>query len=144
MNKSSFLRPILSLFGIAICLQSLYTQAPLEKFLDRWALTIPNGRAGWLEVNRENGYYDAYILWGGGSVLPLDSVVFPNRNTLLITRSKTVERKDAQGEVIRTQRLVDTIRATVEGDTMSLTIMQPNQNGRGIQRHEFTGERIPP
>ena len=144
MEKSSFARPIISLFGIAICLQTLQAQAPVEKFLDRWALTIPDGRAGWLEVTREDGYYDAHILWGGGSVLPVDSVVFPNRNTLMITRSKTVKRKDAQGEVTRTQRFVDTIRATVEGDTMSLTIMQPNQNGRGMQRHEFTGERIPP
>lgn len=144
MKKYSFLRLIFSIIGIAACASGLQAQAPIEKFLDRWALTIPDGSAGWLEVTREDGYFDAQILWGGGSVLPVDSVVFPNRNTLMITRSKTVERKDAAGEVTRTQRFVDTIRATVEGDTMNLTIMQPNQNGRGMQRHEFTGKRIPP
>jgi len=144
MKMHSFLHPMLTLFGIAACLTALRAQAPVDKFLDRWALTIPDGRAGWLEVSQEDGYFDAHLLWGGGSVLPVDSVVFPNKNTLMITRSKTVERKDARGEATRTQRFVETIRATVDGDNMNLTITQPNHNGRGVQRHEFTGKRIPP
>ena len=78
-----------------------------------------------LEVTREDGYYDAHILWGGGSVLPVDSVVFPNRNTLMITRSKTVKRKDAQGEVTRTQRFVDTIRARMVSTKRCVRVTSP-------------------
>ena len=125
---------MISLFGIAICLQTSQAQAPVEKFLGRWALTIPNGRAGWLEVTREDGYYDAHILWGGGSVLLVDSVVFPNRNTLMITRSKTVMHKDAQGEVTGTQRFIDTIRAS--GVKASLVYVY---DGAFINRNNYRG-----
>jgi hypothetical protein len=59
------------------CVPAIQAQEPDENFLDRWALTIPGGGAGWLEVTKEDGYYDASILWGGGSVVPVDSVVFP-------------------------------------------------------------------
>ena len=39
-------------------------------FAGRWALTLPNGAAGWLEVADRGGWLDGAILWGGGSVLP--------------------------------------------------------------------------
>ena len=48
-------------------------------FVGRWALTIPGGGAGWLGVTQENGYLDASLLWGGGSVLPVDSVFVNGR-----------------------------------------------------------------
>ena len=126
------------------CIQALQAQDPYEKFLDRWALTIPGGRAGWLEVTKEDGYYDASILWGGGSVVPVDSVVFTDSNTLLVTRTKDVKRKDANGKVVRTQRFTDAIVAKVEGDDMELTIVHPHPNGIGLDNNKFTGKRIPP
>ncbi len=42
-------------------------------FLDRWALTIPGGGAGWLGVEKKDGKLEASILWGGGSVVPVAS-----------------------------------------------------------------------
>jgi hypothetical protein len=126
------------------CISALQAQDPYEKFLDRWALTIPGGRAGWLEVTKEDGYYDASILWGGGSVLPVDSVVFTDSNTLLVTRTKEVKRLDANGKVVRTQRFTDTIVAKVNGDDMELTIVHPHSNGIGVDNDKFTGKRIPP
>lgn len=47
-----------------------------DPFLGRWALTIPGGGAGWLEITRQDGWYDGSILWGGGSVVPVSSVFF--------------------------------------------------------------------
>src|SRR6266446_2137521 len=74
-------------------------------FIGNWALTIPGGGAGWLGVTRENGYYDASILWGGGSVLPVASVFFnDNKDSLFVTRLNEVKRKDASGKVVRTQQ----------------------------------------
>ena len=43
-------------------------------FVGHWALTLPNGRAGWLGITEKNGKLSAAILWGGGSVKPAPSV----------------------------------------------------------------------
>ena len=112
-------------------------------FIGRWALTIPGGGAGWLGVTQEKGYLDASILWGGGSVVPVDCV-FVNKGHLYIMRLSKVERKDASGNVVRTQTFPEIIQATLEGDTLKLSQGQPRRNGDGIEEREFTGKRIPP
>jgi hypothetical protein len=117
--------------------------AEADPFIGRWALTIPGGGAGWLGVTQENGYLDASILWGGGSVLPVDSV-FTADESLCVVRLQKVERKDAAGKVVRTQMFPEVIMAKVDGDTLQLTQIQPNKNGLGYREEAFTGKRIPP
>ncbi|MBI9018324.1 MAG: DUF1080 domain-containing protein [Phycisphaerae bacterium] len=114
-----------------------------EKFVGRWALTIPGGGAGWLGIEDNDGYLDGSILWGGGSVVPLDSVCVDGDN-LVLTRLRRVERKDADGKVIRTQTYTETITATISQDKMELTQIVPQQNGKGTRREKFTGKRIAP
>ena len=135
-----------SIAGAMLLAQTLGVQAqePDSAFFDRWALTIPNGGAGWLEVTKEDGYYDARILWGGGSVVPVDSVFFSESDTLVVTRTKDVKRKNSDGDVVRTQRFTDAIVAKVNGDDMRLTLIHPRSNGKGVKRDEFTGKRIAP
>lgn len=113
-----------------------------DAFLGRWALTIPSGAAGWLEVKKEKGWLDGSILWGGGSVLPVASVTIAD-GTLTVTRVTEVERKDAAGKVVRKQQLTETLTAQVEGDTLKLARVAPRANGTGFDRAEFTGKRIP-
>ncbi|MBU6400285.1 MAG: DUF1080 domain-containing protein, partial [Verrucomicrobia bacterium] len=114
-------------------------------FLGRWALTIPGGGAGWLGVTQEHGYYDASLLWGGGSVVPVDSVAFNDEgDTLYLTRSHPVQRRDANGKVIRTQRFTELITAKADGDDLTLTRIEARANGNGFVREEFSGKRIPP
>lgn len=117
--------------------------AASDAFLDRWALTLPDGRAGWLEIKAEKGWYDGSILWAGGSVLPVSSVVIAD-GTLTVTRTRDVERKNDAGQVVRTQQLTETITARLDGDALKLTRVVPRANGRGLERTEFTGRRIPP
>ncbi len=112
-------------------------------FIGRWALTLSDGRAGWLGVTQEAGYLDASILWGGGSVVPVASVYVVG-DALYVTRSRQVERKDTQGEVIRTHTFTETIIGRVAGDSMHLTLSRPNSNGGGLTRAEFAGQRIAP
>ncbi len=114
----------------------------VDPFIGRWALTIPGGGAGWLGVTQENGYLDASILWGGGSVIPVDSV-FTANNGLCVVRLQKVERKDAGGKVIRTQMFPEVIMARVDGDFLQLTQIQPHRNGIGYDEREFSGKRIP-
>jgi hypothetical protein len=113
-------------------------------FLGRWALTIPDGGAGWLQVTKENGYYDGSILWGGGSVEPVASVFFSTDvGTLFVTRVRAVRRKDASGKVVRTHQFTELITAGANGDELSLSTMEARHDGEGFNRAEFTGKRIP-
>lgn len=117
--------------------------APNEAFLGRWALVTPDNRAGWLEITKEKGYYDGSILWVSSSVYPLSSVVI-NDDTLIVTRTKDVERKDAAGKVVRTQQFTEVITAKLEGNEgLKLTRLLPKPNGAGVDSSEFTGKRIP-
>src|SRR5438105_11722033 len=119
--------------------------ADSDAFIGNWALTIPGGGAGWLGITKEKGYYDASLLWGGGSVLPVASVFFnDNKDTLFVTRLNEVKRKDAAGKFVRTHQFTEAITAKVSGDELALTRIVARENGEGIIREEFTGKRIPP
>lgn len=112
-------------------------------YVGRWALTIPGGRAGWLGVTQEDGYLDASVLWGGGSVVPVDSV-FIGDDTLFVVRLRKVERKDQAGKVVRTHTFPEVITAKLSGDWLEMSQIQPRRNGLGIDQREFSGKRIPP
>lgn len=115
-----------------------------DAFLGRWALTIPGNAAGWLGVTQEQGYLDASMLWGGGSVFPLQSA-YVDGDTLVVTREHRVTRKDKEsGKVIRKHVFTETITARVSGDVMSLTRRMPRSNGKGVSESTFSGKRIPP
>ena len=112
-------------------------------FVGNWALALPDGGAGWLGVTQEKNYLDASLLWGGGSVVPLDSA-FMSDESFIFTRVRDVPRKDAAGKVIRTQRFTDAFVARREGDELKLTALRPRTDGTGVDKEEFTGKRIPP
>ena len=116
--------------------------AATEALLGRWALTLGNGRAGWLEVRQEAGWLDGYILWGGGSVLPVASVAIVD-DTLTVTRVREVARKNAAGAEVRKQQLTETISGRLEAGVLKLTRTGFNAAGTGIERETLTGRRIP-
>src|SRR6185312_10948633 len=102
-------------------------------FVGDWALTIPGGGAGWLGVDDQNGNLSANIMWGAGSVLPVDSVKLDG-DTLVLTRN----------EGGRRGRVTQTITAKVEGDDLKLTTTRTRPNGAEAPKQEFTGHRQPP
>ncbi len=116
--------------------------ASADAFLGRWALTLPGGSAGWLEVKKENGWLDGSVLWGGGSVLPVSSVVIAE-GVLTVTRVSDAERKDAAGKLVRKQQFTETLTARLEGGALKGTRDVPRRNGTGFDRSEFSGKRIP-
>jgi hypothetical protein len=141
LRSSSLFRGV---FAACVCAGGLRAAAPADDaFIGRWALTIPGGAAGWLEVKKENGWLDGSILWGGGSVVPVSNVVLEN-GVLTVTRVRDLERKDAAGKVVRKQQVTETLTAKLEGETLKGTRAAPRNNGRGFERGEFTGKRIPP
>jgi hypothetical protein len=130
------LRPTILTLATAGLLASSALAAD-NPFLGRWALTIPGGGAGWLNVNKQDGYYTAEMLWGGGSVFSLDAVCF-DKDALYLTRVREVKRK-----VGPPQHVAEAIVAHIEGDTLKLVQMNPHNDGEAISRDEFTGKRIP-
>jgi len=131
-----------ALLALSVCC-TLAFAGEADPYIGRWALTIPGGGAGWLGVEQKDGYLDASILWGGGSVLPVDSVLVLE-DGLYVVRLQKVERKDADGNVVRTQTFPEVIHAQASGDSLQLTLMRPHRNGLGAEKQEFTGQRIPP
>jgi hypothetical protein len=130
---------------LTLCLSgtTVLAASPADPYIGRWALTIPGGAAGWLGVEQKDGYLDASILWGGGSVLPVDSV-FVIDGDLYVMRLHKVDRKNAAGEVVRTQTFPEVIRAEIQGDALELTRTQPRRSGIDYDEQKFTGKRIPP
>jgi hypothetical protein len=110
-------------------------------FLGGWELTIPGGAAGWLGVEEVNGNLHASLLWGGGSVVPLDSAHM-EKGKLVLARKHTSQRKDESGKTV-TATTIETILARVKGDILKLTSIKPRDNGQGEDRAEFTGRREP-
>jgi hypothetical protein len=117
------------------------TGAESNAFLGRWALSLPGGGAGWLGVTQEQGYYDASILWGGGSVVPVSSVVFVD-DEMYVTRVREVKRRDAAAKVVRVQQFTEALIARVDGDRLSAVRYNPRDNGQGMTVEEITGQRI--
>ena len=141
MDKRTYCVSIL----LALCISTASVLAGQagNPFLGRWALTLPGGGAGWLGVEQKDSYLDASILWGGGSVVPVASVMMDG-DTLLVTRTHKVDRKNAEGDVVRTHYFTELITANVSGNTLQLTRHMPRFDGSRVVRTEFTGKRIPP
>ncbi|MEW6237101.1 MAG: DUF1080 domain-containing protein [Candidatus Omnitrophota bacterium] len=153
MKKSMFI----ALLAVA-ALAPAFVSAQDNPFIGRWALTIPGGGAGYLNIWQDNGYLDGDILWGGGSVVPVSSLCLDN-DTLVIQRINAIQRKikdpvrklvlgnplqpDEKGEFAITQQIAEEIIATVKGDEMSLTIYTPQPDGKKYRKYTFNGKRIP-
>ena len=102
-------------------------------YLGRWALTLPNGGAGWLGVEEKNGALTSSILWGGGSVVPTTSTKVAD-GKLTVTR----EQKNKEGKVT-----TETITATATGGDLALTTVRHNAEGKQLgEPVAFTGSRI--
>jgi hypothetical protein len=133
---------VLTVFLLVFC-GTVSAQANVDQFLGRWALTIPGGGAGWLGVEQKDGWLDASLLWGGGSVVPLDSVSIDN-GVLYVTRIRNAERKDKDGKVIRTQKYTEVLAGRLADDTLRMMQITPKSDGKGFDRSEFTGKKIAP
>lgn len=101
-------------------------------FVGRWALTLPDGRPGWLGVEQKGGKLDASILWGSGSVLPVEDVSQSGESLKLRRR---IQRKE---EV--SQQAITVMR---EGGDVRLTSVMTNARGRTGAPEVVVGRLIP-
>jgi len=119
-----------------LCASALGAKSP-SPFLGRWALTIPGGGAGWLGVVEKEGQLSASILWGGGSVVPVNAVKIEG-DKLVVTRIQESQRGGKKS--ISTE----TITATLDGSNLKLMTVTKRPDGSETKAANFTGKRIPP
>lgn len=118
-------------------------QAADNPYLGRWALTLANGRAGWIGVEEKDGALSASVLWGGGSVLPAAGAKLEG-DQLLITRLSQVKRKDAAGKEV-SEQVTETLTLSAAGDRLSgRTVKVRASHPKPFGQEEFTGQRIAP
>jgi hypothetical protein len=109
-------------------------------FLGYWSLHIPGGGAGWLGVTDAGNDLKVQMLWGGGSVFPVNTAQLAN-GYLILTRQHDTGRKSADGQPVV---VTETITATLDGgDNLKLVTVTPKEGG-GENRAEFTGHRQAP
>jgi hypothetical protein len=117
----------------------------ISEFLGQWTLDIQGGTVGWLEVRQEKDYFDADLLWIGGSVLPVASVFMANDRCMFVTRTDNVVRtRDEKNEPVRTQIITNWLEVAKDGDKITGFLLSPRINGKGIDSTSFTGTKLAP
>lgn len=142
VRSVAFAAALLSFVVLGGTGQAALARDAATPFLGNWALTIPGGGAGWLGVTDNDGRLAASILWGGGSVLPVESAKIEG-DQLLLTRLHEVRRRDPSGKIVKATA-AETITARASGDTLNLTQSRTNPQGKIVGQADFTGKRIPP
>lgn len=113
----------------AIC-GTLHAASPL---VGDWALQLPSGGAGWLEIREGKTNLEAGLMWEVGSVRPLNGFRVDGNS---FTFTRTARRPLAS----KTEAPLSTeIRGWVTGDTLRLLAQQAGASPAG-----FTGKRMPP
>jgi len=127
--------------GLLLAFVASAQAADAKSFVADWALTLPNGGPGWLGVEQKDGKLQGGLLWGGGSVLPVDSVVIKG-DQLIVERSRDGKRKEG-GKMV-TFKITQRLTGKLDGDTLRLTTVDINDKGKESGKGELTGKRIPP
>lgn len=114
----------------------------LAPFLGRWALFLPGG-AGWLEVCLDGNYIDGSLLWYGGSVIPVSSIIL-NEDTLIITSNRDkIRKKDSDNNPVRTHTMTSWIECVQVNGQLIGKALVPDRAGKKINQTTFIGNKIP-
>ena len=107
-------------------------------FYGMWTLDIDGGSVGWLNVHEKMGFLDAELLWQGGSVVPVSHVYFTGNNSLVVTRTREVEKTADRKHIVS-----QTFTFERKGDKLSGTMTEPARDGLSISKLSFKGWRLP-
>jgi hypothetical protein len=116
----------------------------ISGFLGQWSFDIGKNQVGWLEVKQENGYIDADLLWGGGSVLPVPYLFMSNGNLIVGRDSRKIVRiKDENGIEKRVHQLPSWVEFTVKEGKISGLALRPKSSGMGLDSTSVSGFKLP-
>jgi hypothetical protein len=117
----------------------------ISEFTGQWTIDIEGGSVGWLEVRQEDGYLDADVLWGGGSVLPVSNIFLAMDRILMVQRSNNVVvKRDEDKNPVKTLVVTDWMEITKSDDKINGILLSPRRNGLSVDTTLFTGTKLPP
>jgi hypothetical protein len=116
----------------------------ISGFLGQWTFDIGKNQVGWLEVRQENGYVDADLLWGGGSVLPVPYVYMADGKLIVGRDSRKIVRiKDESGNEKRVHNFPAWVEFSVSGDKITGYSLRPDASGIGLDSTSVSGTKLP-
>lgn len=122
--------------GLLCGASSLFAADDAKPYVGRWALTLPGGGAGWLGVEQQGDALKGSLLWGGGSVMPVNETKVENGALIVVRKhNRKKDGKDVQN--------VETITAKRDGDKLALTTRTVNDEGKEVGKADFIGKKIP-
>ncbi len=130
-------------FSFTISNKSVGGDPGQSPWVGMWIIDVEGGGVSWLNIHDRNGYLDGELLWIGGSVLPVAHIYQSGENKLVVTRTRTVEKKgdeDSKRSITMTNRL-DITRI---GDHIFGTMSGPNWQGTAEYKTSFVGTRLDP
>ena len=132
-NLSAFFIAILVGFGFTTSAQKIE-----KEFYGMWTLDIDGGSVGWLNVNEDKGFLDAELLWQGGSVLPVADVYFVDDKTLVVTRTREMNKSEDRMHIV-----TQTYKFERKGDKLTGTFNEPSRDGMSVSSLKFKGWKLP-
>jgi hypothetical protein len=123
---------------LVLCSVTLQAQNAKTDFYGMWTLDIDGGSVGWLHVHEDNGFLDAELLWQGGSVLPVSNVYFVDDKTLVVTRTREIQKSEDRKHI-----LTQTFLFEFKGDKVSGSMTEPARDGKKVSTLKFKGWKLP-
>lgn len=126
---------------LGLCLTAGCVFGASRSFEGRFALTLPDGGAGWLGISRTNGGWTGSIMWGAGGVVPVQAVEVRG-DMLVVTRVHERKEKIAEDREV-TVREQEILEGRWAGDHLEFTTRRQTRDG-WTEPRRFIGRSIPP
>ncbi|MGI6521687.1 MAG: 3-keto-disaccharide hydrolase [Fermentimonas sp.] len=120
-------------------------QNDVSSYLGQWTFDFGQKSVGWLQVRQEEGYLDADLMWGGGSVAYGLPYVYVAGDKLYIGRNprNVVLTRDAEGKPQLSRRYPTWIELKRDGDSISGYYLSPKVDGIGLDSVYIRGAKLP-
>lgn len=145
------MKKALIITSIVACAGFNTTQASAAKsanpYIGHWALTLEDGRAGWLGISGEKGELKGGLLMGGGSVVPVLSVKVDGDRLVIERKGRgpaPTKGKGAKGKTAPPKVVIETIAGSIEDGVLNLTYTRPKVGGKAGFSKKMTGIKTPP
>ncbi len=121
--------------NVLLCFSSVdLPQNDASAYIGQWSFDFGNSSVGWLQVRQEEGYLDADLMWGGGSVMYGLPYVYVAGDKLILGR-------DPRSVDVRSYPTwIELMR---EGENISGYYLSPNRNGIGLDSVFIKGRKLP-
>lgn len=118
-------------------------QNDVSSYLGQWTFDFGQRSVGWLQVRQEEGYLDADLMWGGGSVAYGLPYVYVAGDKLYIGRNprNAVLVKDAEGQPQLSRSYPTWIELKRNGDNISGYYLSPKADGTGLDSVYIKGTK---